>query len=309
MKVAILLCTFNGESFIKDQLESIKNQTFKNFDIYLSDDGSEDNTLAIVSDFMDSNQNIRMKVLHSNSNNFVKNYFSLISVVESDYDFYAFSDQDDIWDKDKLRYSINELKSLNKDKEPSLYCSRTILINDKAKIVGKSIFFRKKPSFENALTQSLAGANTMVFNKIFFNLLKKVPTENKEILTSHDWIAYLIISGVNGNIIYNERSHTFYRQHKNNLIGSNNSLLSKIYRLLRLLRGDYREWNDKNILMLDEVEFLLPKHKAILEKYKEFRNYNNSLFERLSILRKLGIYRQTAIGNLMLIIGNILRKI
>ena len=61
--------------------------------------------------------------------------------------------------------------------------------------------------------------------------------------------------------------------------------------------------------MLDEIEFLLPKHKAILEKYKEFRNYNNSLFKRLSILRKLGIYRQTAIGNLMLIIGNILRKI
>ena len=165
-KVAILLSTFNGEKFIKDQLISIKNQKKVKIKLFIIDDGSTDNTLKIIKNF-----NIPKKIFKTkNFKNPVKNFLYLIDKVPKNFDFYCFADQDDFWLPNKLFYSISQIKKYKAD----VCGSRTFYTDENLNITGKSILFKKKPSLANSLVQSIAGGNTQLWSKKFNNVLKKI---------------------------------------------------------------------------------------------------------------------------------------
>ena len=123
-KVAVILAFYNGNKFIEAQVKSILNQNFKNIDIFIFDDNSSVD-IKFKRLKLDKNAKSKIKIFKRKKNvGYAKNFLLGLKEVGKEYDFYAFSDQDDIWEKDKITRGIEVLISSG-SKFPKLYCSRT----------------------------------------------------------------------------------------------------------------------------------------------------------------------------------------
>ena len=302
--IAILLCTYNGSNYLREQLDSFVSQTHKNWVVYASDDGSTDRTLDILRSYQKTLGN-RIVILQGPRQGFARNFLSLLQHQAVKGDYFAFSDQDDIWMTDKLARGLAALQSQNHD-GAALYCSRTELIDAEGNPLGFSPLFSKPPSFRNALVQSLAGANTMLINQQTRALLAATPADAR--IVAHDWLAYLIVSSHQGLIIYDPKPTLLYRQHGNNLIGSNTGIRHSLIRLTHALRGRFSEWNEMNLNVLLLQKDRLPQQShQVLEQFELARR--SPLFKRVRLLIKAQVHRQTLAGNLSLAAAAILNKL
>lgn len=295
--LAILMCTLNGEEFILEQLNSIKNQTYKDFDLFIKDNFSNDRTKLIIDKFKEENNEISIKYLKGDNRHFANSYIEGLHQIEDEYRYYAFCDQDDLWENDHLKRSISYLEKF--EDKPSVYCSRTTLIDEKGIIIGKSLSFKKPPSFQNALVQSIAGANTMIFNYQALNLLKKIDL-NKHII-SHDWLLYILVTAYDGELFYNLKPSIRYRQHDNNLIGSNLGLVNSFKRLRLMLKGQFRLYNIHNLNHINDLKGINKKNKGTISNYK--KSIFHSKYKRPYYLIKSNVYRQSILGNIALFIN------
>ena len=303
--LAILMCTYNGENFLEEQLDSIENQDYKNWTLYVNDDGSKDATLDILKRYQKKWGNKKLHIRRGPQKGFSQNFLQIITDKKIKADLYFLSDQDDVWMPHKLSHTIKKLSKLDLLK-PALYCARTTYVSsDAQKIIGESELFLKPPSFRNAIVQSLAGGNTMAFN----NALKNFVSQNIEIeVISHDWWLYLVNELIGGKTLYDAESTILYRQHSNSLIGANTGIMAKLRRLKMLLRGVYRNYNSLHLSVLNTIN--LPTTKAKLKLINDFYiNRNKGLFRRIRMIRKLGIYRQTLDTHLGLYLGAIFNKL
>jgi len=305
MHVAILLTTYNGARFLDEQLSSIARQTHRQWTLYISDDGSTDSTLAIIRRFQQRLGSDRVRLLQGPRIGFAQNFLSLVRNPEVEADFFSFCDQDDIWFPDKLRRAITRIPRAD-DECPAVYCSRTRLIDEAGNVIGHSPLFARRPSFHNALVQSLAGANTMMLNKAARALLANVPSTVP--VVSHDWLCYLLVSGCGGQVFYDAEPTLDYRQHGGNLIGSNNSFRDRLTRVRMMFSGTFREWTHKNLAALRTCAGLLDERSRVaLARFETARDAN--LLRRLYLLKKAGVYRQTGFGTVGLIIAASIRRI
>ena len=304
-KIAILMCTYNGESFLADQLDSFERQTHRNWILLVSDDGSEDETLALLNTYAQRWGSDRMKVLNGPRQGFVANFLSLTCLSGIDADFFAWSDQDDIWNEDKLEAALKWQQTVPAHL-PALYCGRTELVCESGERLGYSPHYVYAPHFANALVQNIGGGNTMMFNKAAHALLKEAGAHLK--VPSHDWWAYQLISGVGGAVYFDTVPRMQYRQHANNIIGSNVSWAARRHRLRMLFQGRFYEWNEQNIHALTTVRHhLTPENQRILNHFKAARK--RTLIPRVANILRAGLYRQTLFGNLGLMLAAVLKKI
>lgn len=303
--VAILLGTFNGASFLVEQLRSIQSQEYTDWVIYASDDGSSDETLEILRNFQLEWPAGKLIIREGPRRGFALNFLSLACDQSIKADYYAFCDQDDVWMPSKLSVAINVINDINKADKPFIYCGRTQYVAENLKLCGQSPLFIFPTNFRNALVQSIAGGNTMVFNqkaKTLFEYggLVTVP--------SHDWWGYQLITGAGGEVYYDSRPFLLYRQHQQALIGGNTSFFSRVKRVWLLLRGRFRCWNAMNIEALNSVASLLTKeNRLILDLFKRLRVANSK--DRFRLLQVCGLYRQTRNGTISLYIAAIFGKI
>ena len=305
-KVAIVLGFYEGYEFINRQLQSIFNQTHQEFIIFVTDDNSKDKFSLDKLNINESNKKkIRIKIRNKNIG-YAQNFLNALVSIDGHFDYYAFSDQDDIWHREKLEKAINSLEEYPYD-QPNLYGSRTELIGTREEIkLGKSIEFKKSPSFQNAITQNIFGGNTMVFNRNAFDLICSSNINQK--IIAHDWWCYQIISGAGGNVFYDKNIYLKYRQHNNNIIGSNISLKNKWDRLVKVLNGEFKKQNTINLAAIKNNENLLTKkNKNCLNNF--IRSRNSNLIDRVLFFIKSKVYRQTTIGNIFLFSGIVLKKI
>src|SRR5258707_3578754 len=161
--VTILLCTLNGERFLAEQLTSLEGQTFKNWKLIASDDGSWDRTKSILAAFQKACQPGKVEIIDGPRCGAAANFLFQACAENLVSEYYAFCDQDDVWDADKLERAIDALEQTDAG-VPALYGSRTRLIDEAGNEIGFSPLFHRKPEFRGALVQSIAGGNTMVFN-------------------------------------------------------------------------------------------------------------------------------------------------
>lgn len=305
-KVAILLCTYNGAKFLTAQLDSIERQTHINWVIHASDDGSSDATLEILQDYQERLGKDRLVIYAGPRQGFAKNFMSLIINSNIQGDYFAFCDQDDVWFADKLDRSLRWISSTPLD-VPVLYCSRTRLIDSMGKVIGFSPLFTKKPTFRNALVQSLAGANTMLLNNTARELLRQIP--NDAYIVSHDWLVYLLVSGCGGVVIYDSEPTLDYRQHQSNLMGSNTRLVDKWVRIRKMFAGTFSEWNRHNLYALsNSYQRLTTSNRVALGLFMQVRE-SSFLLKRIYSLKKAGLYRQTLFGNIGLIMATSIRRV
>lgn len=306
--IAVLICTFNGSKFLRKQLDSIISQTYTSWEIFASDDGSTDDTLDILKEYQARLGKNKLHIIKGPGKGFAWNFLTLLQKCGGAYDYYAFSDQDDEWLSDKLERSLGKISSLEIDntKVPALHCGRTMLVNEKDECIGYSPLFCKKPSFRNALIQSIAGGNTMLFNQAARNIINLTPHDFK--IVSHDWWVYILISGCNGIILYDEVPTIKYRQHTNNIIGSNLGWRARLRRINGLFDGHFRDWIQCNLNALNAMPLQLSKESRwILENFIEARS--SHLITRIIKFSKIKLYRQTSFGTIAFLIAVLFKKI
>lgn len=303
--VAILLSTYNGASFLARQLDSLLAQTHEDWTIYASDDGSNDSTLEILGRYRERLGPARLVIFSGPQQGFAKNFLSLTRQQSIQAPYFAFCDQDDLWHPERLAMGLQHLhrQDLNC---PALYCSRTQLIDENDHPIGLSPLFSKPPCFENALVQSIAGGNTMLFNQAARQLLSQTPPDID--IVSHDWWAYILLTGCGGQVLYAPTPTIGYRQHGQNIVGSNSSLRDRMVRVGKMFKGTFRTWTDDNLHALSFFTHqLTPRSLATLRLFEQGRQA--SLIRRLKLMHRSAIHRQTLPGTLGLVAAAVLHRI
>lgn len=301
--VAVLLSTYNGERFLLEQLDSIFAQKDVDVFVVVSDDGSQDKTLSILKTYQEKFGSDRLSIRQGPQKGFAANFMSMVCDASIQADYFAFSDQDDVWDEDKLARALSMITGVSEEK-PVLYCGRTRLINEAGQEIGFSPLFKRPPSFGNALVQNIGGGNTMLFNKVARDYL----SETKMPVPFHDWWAYILISGLGGVVLCDTHSKMSYRQHGDNLSGSNRGMAAKFSRFLRLLNNDLCRYSHLNIEALKLVRGSLASDAQ--KAFGEFcRVHDGMLFVRIKAFFRSGIHRQTFMQNIALFIAVLLKKV
>ena len=304
-KVAVLLCTMQGQRFLAEQLNSIATQTHPHWEIWASDDGSDDHTHAILDYYQSHWGQDRISIHDGPAEGSTANFLSLSCRADIEADYFAYADQDDIWEADKLDRAVQWLETVPKH-IPALYGSRTLLVDERNQHLGYSELFTREPSFRNALVQSVAGGNTMVFNRAARDLLRQAG-ENVEAVT-HDWWAYMLITGCGGRVHYDPYPTVRYRQHDSNQFGANTSVRAQTRRAVELLRGRFRGWVDANLKALQGVQHLLtPENQRVLQEFAQARR--RLVMGRLVGLQRAGVFRQTRRGNLGIFLAALINRL
>ena len=304
-EVAILLCTFEGQRFLPEQLESFQAQSLSAWTLFVSDDGSSDRTLDILQEHQKQWGRGKLMLQSGPRQGFAANFLSLTCQADIKAAFYAYADQDDIWEADKLERAVQWLKTIPSD-VPALYCSRTRLIDEENRTLGFSPLFKRPPSFANALMQNIGGGNTMVFNHATRKLLCQAGKDIE--VVSHDWWAYLFVSACGGQVHYDPHPSVRYRQHATNLVGANNSWRARLFRMRLLAQGRFKKWNGINIQALQRLEHVMTsENRHTLNLFAQAREH--SVFRRLICLKRSGVRRQSLAGYMSLFVAALFGKI
>lgn len=271
--VCILLSSYNGEKYIREQIESILGQENVEVHIVVRDDGSEDKTQSILKEYELSG---KLNVIHGKNIGWRKSFMRLL-YESPDCEYYAFCDQDDIWLPQKLEKAIIKLKSMPVG-SPNLYCSNLIYYKE-----GKKYGIVKKTppvlSCEHALMRSLAAGCTMVFNK---ELRDTIVNHKPRRVSAHDFWTYQVASFL-GNVYYDMDSYILYRQHNNNQIGASINAIdiwkSRLSNVKKNFMRDDRQFAAKELLRLYSGSL---SHDKIL-RIKKVAFFDKDVFTRLSL--------------------------
>ncbi|GBR03560.1 glycosyl transferase [Asaia siamensis] len=226
--VAILLSVYNGEAFLNQQLDSFLAQTDANWCLYWRDDGSQDASRAIMLSFQEHRGLGRCVEIEAEPGNLgvACSYALLLAAAPQDA-LIAFADQDDVWVPQKLVWAREKLAGLT---GPALYCARQFLTDEKLQVFGPSLPLRRIPDFYSALIQNIATGHTVMLNAEAAALIRSVHAP-KGVL--HDWWSYVLVLGAGGQIVFDDRCVSFYRQHRRNAVGVERSLFARGMRALR----------------------------------------------------------------------------
>lgn len=293
-EVAILLCTYNGQRYLADQLDSFVSQTHQNWKVWVSDDGSGDGTLALLETYRQNWRAGQMSILAGPRSGVTANFLSLVCNGAINAEYYAYSDQDDIWNPDKLERAVRWLDGVPAV-TPALYCSRTRCVDEENNEIGLSPLFTKPASFANALIQNIAGGNTMVINRAARALLREAGANVPAVI--HDWWTYLVVTACGGAVHYDRYPSLRYRQHGANLIGIRTGWIARAKRFRQLWGGRLRANVDDNIAAMCTLQGrLTPESRETLDCFVAARKMR--LLPRLFYFKHSGVYRQTFLGNL-----------
>jgi glycosyltransferase involved in cell wall biosynthesis len=298
-----LLATKNGARYLKDQLFSYVEQTVDQWSLHVSDDGSTDGTIEIIKEFAASHDRVK-SIRQGPQQGYIRNFLSLAQDRSIVADYFAFSDQDDLWYPDKIERALSFLAEIPQS-VPALYFSRTEIVDKDLNHLGFSPLFKRPPAFQNALVQNIGGGNTMVFNSAAKRLLELGTGGD---IASHDWWTYQIVTAMGGVAIYDPRPSLKYRQHGANILGTNQGMRARIQRFFMLFDSQFKRWNEINISALKRFPSELEiSNQRTLERFGDSRDARFPT-TRLVRLYQSGVYRQTLLSNLGLIVACVLRK-
>lgn len=290
IRATILLATYQGERFLSAQLASIAGQSHGNWSLIVSDDGSTDQTAAIVEDFAAAHpQPVRW--VAGPQRGATQNFLHLIHNAPDGV--IAFCDQDDVWFSDKLARAVASLHNQN---GPAHYAARTIICDQALNPLAGSRLFHRPLGFRNALVQACMAGNSSVFNAPAVALLKKaLPAARDADILSHDWWAYQLMSGAGATLIYDPQPSLYYRQHERSEVGRNDTDKALLRRFRQLFARQYAGWLVANQRALHAARDLLtPESRDILDQFGELSDMPG--MQALRRLRRLKIYRQTVAG-------------
>lgn len=280
-KIEILLATYNGEKYVGEQIDSIINQTYRNWILLIRDDNSKDRTLEILKEY--EKKDDRIKVIEDKKGNlgFVKNFEELLK--NSKEDWVMFSDQDDYWLENKIEKYVAVLNASSEDilKKPMLIHSNSFICDDNLEIV-KDEFINSKIAKEynedNFYFAYFVQGSTALINRAIIDLA--LPFSKN--VTVHDRYFHLLVEFFGKRIFINE-SLIKYRQHSNNKIGAKTSIISKIF------KKRYFHIEDRELILEIQKKYkdnLGTEQIEKIEKYLEVTNDKKNRFLRFYLSRE-----------------------
>lgn len=278
--VLVMLSTYNGEKYLTYQLDSILSQ--EEVDVYLlvRDDGSQDNTIAILEKYK------RMYpdriILHKGNNIGCGKSFrwvmeeALIFGERRNIDYYAFSDQDDIWNPEKLKIALKAL-SVFSSSIPCLFFSHYQMIDNQSRELPTT---RKSYnlSLGEALIMNPSVGCTQVFNK---TCLTEALKGSPPCFVLHDWWLYSVCQALSGNVVYENKALVQYRQHMSNVVGGKD--ISRVQKLKNWL---FKKHN--NLCMSLAISIYDNYHKEMdgenIKLVQLCMSYRQSFLNRLKLI-------------------------
>lgn len=285
-KVKVLLSTYNGEKYLVQVLDSLLNQTDLEVSLLIRDDGSTDHTREILADY---NKNSSVKVLLGDNVGWRDSFMTLLSLVPHDdeSDYYAFADQDDLYDSDKLISAVQQLRPFS---QPTLYHSNVVMADGAGHPLGDRYprDFTPTQKFPQCFFDVTWLGTTMVFNKQLMVLLSQhVPIDN----IVHD--AYVInVAQLFGHVIYDSQPHMRYRRHEGSVTGFGSSSSTKKIKSPSLL-DRYRRY--KKVAVSNPFS---RRAREILKGYNGLLNPNQR-----KILTWIATYRTSLTARLNLLLN------
>lgn len=296
-KVLVLLSCFNGEMYLKEQLDSIINQKNVEVTLLIRDDGSSDGSCDIIKEYMRKYPNISF--YQGKNVGIVESFNDLMSRKEVDnFKWISFCDQDDVWLPEKLQIAIGKLKALSQSDEiPLLYCSSLTMVDCELKHIGMIRADVKQYTKEMSFVQNISAGCTQVFNIVAVKYYRLGLGKRMEM---HDyWMT--LISIYFGELYYDKKSYILYRQHDNNAVGGKKISIKqgikavidgkygKRENMLRDFLNTYRSFLDNNDIKLlkcfcEHRSSLLKRlHFVFSGKYHGF-NFRSTLFFKIRML-------------------------
>jgi glycosyltransferase involved in cell wall biosynthesis len=226
MKVTICISTFNGQLFFDEQIESILNQTYRNFDILIRDDGSTD------FDFIEKlkryeKQYKQVKLLLKENIGVSRSFFELLNTCPLNSDLVILADQDDVWLQSRIENTVKFIEYQNTH-SPLLCSCGFEYVDEDLNFISRSPIY-KHIGFTNALVQNLIPGCTICINNAALKILQ-LYTPKKAVI--HDWWMYLAISAT-GKVFQESNVSVKYRQHRFNVLGGTTSFIEKNQRRLK----------------------------------------------------------------------------
>ena len=165
--IAILMATYNGEKYLREQIDSLLNQTCQDWHLYVHDDGSKDGTVNIVKSYAERYPDKVTLLDYPPQGGACRNFLSLLEKAEARY--YMFCDQDDVWLPEKIALSLEEMK-----RQEALHLQKPVVIHtdlhivdDKLTVIGKADFDAAPNSTELKVEMRLTRAEAeKIANKI-----------------------------------------------------------------------------------------------------------------------------------------------
>lgn len=296
-KVAVLMATYNGQRWIGQQIKSIFNQKNVDIELFIRDDRSSDKTVEKI-------KNLKKKINYSinlkGNRSATLNFLNLIRETKlKNFDFFALSDQDDVWLKYKI---INAIKAINNNKALAYSSNINVKINNRFILMNKS---NQQKKFDY-LFEGATGCTIVLKRDAFLvvqKFLKKIKKKNFNKIWMHDWFIYFLLRSKNIPWYIDSNSYINYRQHENNVFGTNygiginkKKIISFKKRLKIILSGKYR----KSILDLAKV---VNFNNDTINKLKRY-----NILDRVKLLFQTKHFRRSLIDTVLLKVILIIMK-
>lgn len=278
-KVCILMAVYNGAEFLRDQLDSIRNQTYDDFELLISDDCSSDSSLAILKEYAEKDSRIHIVFEGRHYGSAKKHFMALLNQYRSAYDYYFFCDQDDVWKPNKVEQELDAMvraESETANDVPVLVCSDLAVVDKNLKVISDSFaeYCNLNPastSFSRELVEnSVTGCTVLINSKLAILATASI---NNDDIVMHDWWLALVAMGM-GKFVYIPAATILYRQHTDNSVGA------KGYNILPLIK----EWKKMCVSLRSSIiqarayegmygDSLASENRAQLHAYAQLRKH------------------------------------
>lgn len=304
-EIVILLASYNGARFIETQMDSIARQSYGNWRLIVSDDGSTDDSVRLISEFAGSRPEGQVRQIRGPGRGATQNFLHLIEQAPQGA-MLAFADQDDEWLPHKLARAAAALSRVS---GPAHYAARTVVADENLSPITETRHFTRPLAFRNALVQACMAGNTSVFNGAAADLLKQaVAAAQAADIESHDWWAYQLTSGCGATMLHDAEPALLYRQHSHAEMGRNDTPLAMARRLGRLFAGDYGGWLRANRAALQPItQLLTAENREIFNRFSDALDRSGPA--SAMSFRRLGLYRQTTVGTAALLSAAVLGRL
>lgn len=301
--VAVLLAVYNGEKYLKEQIESILSQSFTDFKIIIRDDGSSDESGLIIEEYC---KNYPQKVFALDgkaTGGAAKNFAALLEACDEDY--IMFCDQDDVWLPDKIEKTLSAMKTAEDGgKTPVLVHTDLKVVDQKLNIISPSFFdFQQlkqdKVTLPRLLVQNYVTGCTIMINRALKQKCGKIPDD----CIMHDWWLALV-AVLFGKLICLEEATMLYRQHSDNQVGAKAaygvSFVKRKLATLDKVRENYNAtYNQARLALdcyandMDAASYETIKKYCLMQnmhKFKRIRTMRRYDFKKCTRLRVIGQY-------------------
>jgi glycosyltransferase involved in cell wall biosynthesis len=247
--IDILLATYNGQKYLREQVDSILAQSNQDWQLLIRDDASDDDTLSIIKDYV-AKYSDRVKLIEDDGCHLGASLNFQRLLENSAAEYIMFSDQDDVWLPLKIEATLNLMKSTEKEcpNKPILVHTDLIVVDSRLNTIAKSTWKYQgiSPEIGNdpnkVIFQNVATGCTIMINRKAKTISLPIPKE----AVMHDWWLAINVAKY-GKIVYVPDQLVLYRQHSNNLVGAKQApkitiwlFLSNLFSLKKRILNHYR---------------------------------------------------------------------